>query len=117
MIAAVVFLLSAGNPELHWQLTIVMTVMMGGWCLLASKFRLGALADLLSHPILTGLLNGVAVTIIVGQLGKVLGITLDEEQVIEKIIALPGRLSEIHLLTLGISHPNVSDFNSYQNVS
>lgn len=82
--------LSAGNPELHWQLTIVMTVMMGGWCLLASKFRLGALADLLSHPILTGLLNGVAVTIIVGQLGKVLGITLDEEQVIEKIIALPG---------------------------
>lgn len=42
-------------------------------------------------------------TIIVGQLGKVLGITLDEEQVIEKIIALHGRLSEIHLLTLGIS--------------
>ncbi len=103
VIAAVVVPLSAGNPELHWQLTIVMTVMMGGWCLLASKFRLGALADLLSHPILTGLLNGVAVTIIVGQLGKVLGITLDEEQVIEKIIALPGRLSEIHLLTLGIS--------------
>ena len=103
VIAAVVVPLSAGNPELHWQLTIVMTVMMGGWCLLASKFRLGALADLLSHPILTGLLNGVAVTIIVGQLGKVLGITLDEEQVIEKIIALPGRLSEIHLLTLGIA--------------
>ena len=103
VIAAVVVPLSAGNPELHWQLTIVMTVMMGGWCLLASKFRLGALADLLSHPVLTGLLNGVAVTIIVGQLGKVLGITLDEEQVIEKIIALPGRLSEIHLLTLGIS--------------
>ncbi|HEM8096170.1 TPA: SulP family inorganic anion transporter, partial [Enterobacter roggenkampii] len=103
VIAAVVFPLSAGNPELHWQLTIIMTLMMGGWCLLASKFRLGALADLLSHPILTGLLNGVAVTIIVGQLGKVLGIKLDEAQVIEKIIALPGRLSDSHLLTVGIS--------------
>lgn len=103
VIAAVVFPLSAGNPELHWQLTIVMTLMMGGWCLLASKFRLGALADLLSHPILTGLLNGVAVTIIVGQLGKVLGITLDEAQVIEKIMALPGRLSGSHLLTIGVS--------------
>jgi MFS superfamily sulfate permease-like transporter len=45
VIAAVVFPLSAGNPELHWQLTIIMTLMMGGWCLLASKFRLGALAD------------------------------------------------------------------------
>lgn len=73
VIAAVVFPLSAGNP------------------------------DLLSHPILTGLLNGVAVTIIVGQLGKVLGIKLDEAQVIEKIIALPGRLSDSHLLTVGIS--------------
>jgi MFS superfamily sulfate permease-like transporter len=103
VIAAVVFPLSAGNPELHWQLTIIMTLMMGGWCLLASKFRLGALADLLSHPILTGLLNGVAVTIIVGQLGKVLGIKLDEAQVIEKIMALPGRLSDSHLLTVGIS--------------
>lgn len=103
VIAAVVVPLSAGNPELHWQLTIVMTLMMGGWCLLASKFRLGALADLLSHPILTGLLNGVAVTIIVGQLGKVFGIQLNEEQVIEKIIALPGRISEGHLLTFGIS--------------
>jgi MFS superfamily sulfate permease-like transporter len=38
VIAAVVFPLSAGNPELHWQLTIIMTLMMGGWCLLASKF-------------------------------------------------------------------------------
>lgn len=34
VIAAVVVPLSAGNPELHWQLTIVMTVMMGdGACL------------------------------------------------------------------------------------
>lgn len=103
VIAAVVAPLSVRNPELHWQLTIIMTLMMGGWCLLASKFRLGALADLLSHPILTGLLNGVAVTIIVGQLGKVLGIQLNETQVMEKIIALPGRISDSHLLTLGMS--------------
>jgi MFS superfamily sulfate permease-like transporter len=41
------------------------------------------------------------VTIIVGQLGKVLGIKLDEAQVIEKIMALPGRISDSHLLTLG----------------
>lgn len=53
VIAAVVVPLAAGNPELHWQLTIIMTLMMGGWCLLASKFRLGVLADQLSHPILT----------------------------------------------------------------
>ncbi|NDO82328.1 sodium-independent anion transporter [Citrobacter sp. NCU1] len=103
VIAAVVIPLAAGNPELHWQLTIVMTLMMGGWCILASQFRLGAIADLLSHPILTGLLNGVAITIIVGQLGKVMGITLNQSQVIEKIIALPGRIPDSHLLTTAIS--------------
>lgn len=103
VIAAVVTPLAAGDLELHWQLTIMMTLMMGGWCLLASKFRLGALADLLSHPILSGLLNGVAVTIMVGQLGKVLGIQLNENQLIEKIIALPGQILNSHLLTLAMS--------------
>jgi MFS superfamily sulfate permease-like transporter len=38
VIAAVVFPLSAGNPELHWQLTIIMTLMMGGGACLPVNF-------------------------------------------------------------------------------
>ncbi|MDR0805784.1 MAG: SulP family inorganic anion transporter [Enterobacteriaceae bacterium] len=103
VIAAVVTPLAAGNSELQWQLTIIMTLIMGGWCILASKFRLGALADLLSHPILTGLLNGIAVTIIVGQIGKILGIHINENQLIGKISTIPFQIMESHLPTLGIS--------------
>lgn len=103
VIAAVVTPLAAGDSSMQWQLTVIMTLMMGGWCLLASKFRLGALADLLSQPILTGLLNGVAVTIMVGQIAKILGITLQPSELIEKIIALPFLILDSHLFTVGMS--------------
>ncbi len=103
VIAAVVTPLAAGNMERHWQLTIMMTAMMGGWCLLASRFKLGALADLLSRPILSGLLNGVAITIIVDQIGKVLGFTMRPAQLIERIYALPGNLLHSDWLTMAVS--------------
>jgi len=41
----------------------------------ASLLRLGFMADFLSKPILIGYTNGIALTIIAGQLGKLLGIT------------------------------------------
>jgi MFS superfamily sulfate permease-like transporter len=40
-----------------------------------------------------------------------LGIKLDEAQVIEKIMALPGRISDSHLLTVRDITFNVSYFN------
>ncbi|MFZ1875179.1 MAG: SulP family inorganic anion transporter [Chania sp.] len=103
VIAAVVTPLAAGNTELHWQLTIVMTLMMGTWCLIASRFRLGAIADLLSRPILNGLLNGVALTIIVNQISKVLGFPSPSNELIERILALPENLLNSHWPTIGIS--------------
>jgi high affinity sulfate transporter 1 len=103
VIAAVVTPLAAGNSELHWQLTIVMTLMMGTWCLIASRFRLGAIADLLSRPILNGLLNGVALTIIVNQISKILGFPSPSNELIERILALPENLLNSHWPTMGIS--------------
>ncbi|ELM3740279.1 SulP family inorganic anion transporter [Yersinia ruckeri] len=103
VIAAVVAPLAMGNKEVHWQLTIMMTLMMGSWCLVASRFKLGALADLLSRPILTGLLNGVAITIIVDQLGKVFGFMTRSPQLIERVMALPHNLLHSHLPTVAIA--------------
>ncbi|CAI0794047.1 Probable sulfate transporter Rv1739c/MT1781 [Serratia proteamaculans] len=103
VIAAVVTPLAAGNMERHWQLTIMMTAMMGAWCLLASRFKLGALADLLSRPILSGLLNGVAITIIVDQIGKVFGFGVHPAQLSERIYALPGNLMHSDWLTMSVS--------------
>lgn len=103
VLAAVVAPLAAGNPELLWQLAIVMSFMMGCWCLIASSLKLGALSDLLSQPILTGLLNGLSITIIVDQIPKVFGYKTQTRQLIEKLIEIPYDILNSHLLTVCIS--------------
>ena len=103
VIAAVVTPLAAGDATRHWQLVMTMTAMTGFWCLIASRFKLGVFADFLSRPILMGLLNGVAITIMVGQLSKILGFTFDERYLIERVLAGSNYLAQTHLPTLAMS--------------
>lgn len=100
VIAAVVTPLAAGDSVKHWQLAVTMTAMTGFWCLIASRFKLGVLADFLSKPILMGLLNGVAMTIIVGQFSKVLGFSFDEKYLLERLGGIPTYLAQTHVPTL-----------------
>ena len=100
VIAAVVTPLAAGDSIKHWQLVVTMTAMTGFWCFVASRFKLGVLADFLSKPILMGLLNGVAITIIVGQFSKVLGFRFDEKYLLERLGGVPDYLSQTHIPTL-----------------
>lgn len=100
VIAAVVTPLAAGDSVKHWQLVITMTAMTGFWCIIASRFRLGVLADFLSKPILMGLLNGVAITIIVGQFSKVFGFTFKEKHLLERLGGITSHLSLTHVPTL-----------------
>ena len=103
VIAAVVTPLAAGDAVKHWQLVMTMTAMTGVWCLLASRFKLGVLADFLSKPILMGLINGVAITIIVGQLSKVLGVRFDETYLLEQVMSGHNYLLSAHWPTVSIS--------------
>lgn len=100
VIAAAIIPLAKGDPDTLWQLAIIMTLMTGVWCLIAGHFKLAAFADFLSQPILQGLLNGVAATIIAGQIGNVLGVSGLPSQLIERLIALPGKLHLVHFPTL-----------------
>jgi MFS superfamily sulfate permease-like transporter len=54
----------------------------------------GPIADLLSKPILVGYLAGVAVTMIVGQLGKLTRVTVDGGSIVAEVVSfiahLPG---------------------------
>ncbi|MEQ5284800.1 SulP family inorganic anion transporter [Providencia huaxiensis] len=100
VIAAAVAPLAMGDETVRWQLIIVMSFMTGVWCLIAARFRLGTFADFLSRPILQGLLNGVALTIIVSQISKVFGITTLPSGFIERLIAFSLALVETHIPTL-----------------
>ncbi|HCM61357.1 MAG TPA: sodium-independent anion transporter [Morganella sp. (in: Bacteria)] len=100
VIAAAIIPLAKGDPDTLWQLAIIMTLMTGVWCLIAGHFKLAAFADFLSQPILQGLLNGVAATIIAGQIGNVLGVSGLPSPLIERLFALPGKLHLVHFPTL-----------------
>ncbi|MCW2254578.1 high affinity sulfate transporter 1 [Providencia alcalifaciens] len=103
VIAAAVSPLAMGDDTIRWQLIIVMSLMTGVWCLIAARFRLGTFADFLSRPILQGLLNGVALTIILSQLGKIFGITSLPSDFIERLIAFPTAFLDTDIPTLLMS--------------
>ncbi|HAT8504361.1 TPA: STAS domain-containing protein [Vibrio vulnificus] len=103
VIAAVVTPLAAGDATKHWQLVMTMTAMTGMWCVLASRLKLGIWADFLSRPILLGLLNGVALTIIVGQFAKVVGWKYEQRYLLERLWEAPQRLADLHWPTLALS--------------
>ncbi|WP_051304974.1 SulP family inorganic anion transporter [Chitinilyticum litopenaei] len=91
--------IAAGNAELYVSLSVSLALLTGTFCLLASRFRLGFLADFLSPPILAGFLNGVAISIAVGQLGKLFGFAFTADGLIERLLELPLALLQAHPLT------------------
>jgi high affinity sulfate transporter 1 len=103
VIAAVVAPLAMGDPLLRWQLVIITTLLIGGWCIVAARLHLGALADLLSRPILMGLLNGISITIIIDQCAKVAGFKYQTMEFIERVYSLPSYITQIHIPTLLVS--------------
>ncbi|WP_432723343.1 SulP family inorganic anion transporter [Jeongeupia wiesaeckerbachi] len=103
MIAATLTPLAVPGSEEYMGLAVSLTLMAGLFCMLASRFRLGFLADFLSRPILAGLLNGVAINIIIGQLGKISGLTLAGKDVIGQLLSLLEQLGRIHAPTLALS--------------
>ncbi|MFJ9037215.1 SulP family inorganic anion transporter [Streptomyces sp. NPDC102406] len=81
MIAATVLPLIAadGDPERAVALASVLALMVGAITLLAGVARLGFIADLISKPTMIGYMNGLALTILVGQLPKLFGFSTDAE--------------------------------------
>ena len=62
LIAAAVGPLAARNSDVYVSLSMALAFLAGVFCILASWFRLGVLADFLSKPILVGFLNGMAIS-------------------------------------------------------
>ena len=102
MVAAAVAPLAAGNAEHYVSLSVTLAFCTGLFCIMASFFRLGALADFLSRPILVGFLNGVAISIILGQIGKLFGFGLKSDRIIPRLLEFLSKLEFTHLPTLAV---------------
>src|SRR3954468_709888 len=81
MIAATILPLVAagGDPDRAVALAGMLALMVAAIMIVAGLGKLGFIADLLSRPTMVGYLNGLAVTIIIGQLPKLLGFKVDAD--------------------------------------
>jgi high affinity sulfate transporter 1 len=76
MIAAVIVPLAAGDPNRTVALAGCLALFTGAMCVLAGIAHLGFITELLSKPIRYGYMNGIALTVLVGQLPKLFGFSV-----------------------------------------
>jgi high affinity sulfate transporter 1 len=77
VILAVVFPLSDGDAMRAVALASMMAVVSGLVCVLIGVLRLGFVTELLSKPIRYGYMNGIALTVLISQLPKLFGFSID----------------------------------------
>ena len=89
MIAATLVPLVAADGSSQTAVTYAsaLALMVGAITVLAGVFKLGFVADLLSKPTQIGYMNGLALTILVSQLPKLFGFSVDADGLIDESVA------------------------------
>lgn len=77
VILGVVLPLSGGDPHRAIAVAGMMAVVSGTVCILAGVARLGFVTELLSKPIRYGYMNGIALTVLISQLPKLFGFSIE----------------------------------------
>ena len=85
----------ASGTEEWIAMTAALAIMTGVFLVIGGLLRLGVLADFLSRPVLDGFVVGVAITVVVGQLDKMLGYEAGETELefIPEVLALLSDLA------------------------
>jgi len=88
VILAVIAPLAAGDPERAIALASAMAIVSGIVCIAAGLGRLGFVTELLSKPIRYGYMNGIALTVLLSQLPKLLGFSAKAEGPLSQALAI-----------------------------
>ena len=86
MIAATILPLigSGGDPKKAIAIASLLALIVAAIMILAATAKLGFIADLLSNPTMIGYMNGLALTILIGQLPKLFGFSIDADNLIQE---------------------------------
>jgi sulfate permease, SulP family len=103
MTATAVAPLALGDPVRHAALAAGLALVVGVICLIGGLLRAGALADLLSQPVLVGYMAGIAVIMIIGQLGAVTGVPMEGGSPPAEVASFLSGLAGAHLPTVALA--------------
>jgi high affinity sulfate transporter 1 len=102
LVAAAVAPLAGSDANLYVSLSVTLAFLAGILCIGASFLKLGALADFLSKPILVGFLNGIALSILLGQIGKLFGFPMASGGIVPRLVEFASKLGLTHWPTLAV---------------
>ena len=88
VILGVVLPLSDGDPVRAATLAGMMAIVSGTVCILAGIVRLGFVTELLSKPIRYGYMNGIALTVLISQLPKLFGFSIESKGPLRSLWAI-----------------------------
>ena len=94
VILGIVVPLSGGDPVRAVTLAGMMAIVSGTVCILAGLARLGFVTELLSKPIRYGYMNGIALTVLISQLPKLFGFSIESEGPLRSLWAIADAILE-----------------------
>ena len=101
LVASSLAAVGAGSDPARWlALATMQAIMIGAIQLTAGVARVGFIADFIPKSVITGFLNGMALIIIVSQLGKISGINLTQEDFFPRIWEFYNKIHQFHQPTL-----------------
>ena len=98
--AAIVPLMVTDDPATAVALAGMLAIMVGLIEIGLGLGKLGFIADLLSKEVQVGYMNGLAITIFVGQLPKLFGFSTDADTFIQEVKAFFSNLDQTNVTTL-----------------
>jgi sulfate permease, SulP family len=94
--------LAGGDTGRYAALSAAFALVTAAVLVVAGLLRLGAIADLVSKPVMTGFLFGLGMTIAIGQLPKVLGVPDGDGNFFPRLVDLVDDLDAIHWWTAAV---------------
>ncbi len=102
MSASVVADLAGGDGAAYIAFTAALALIVGLMLVAAGVARLGFISDFLATSVVTGFIVGLSITIIVGQLPKILGVPGLSGSLPEQVVQLIGELPDTDPATLAV---------------
>jgi high affinity sulfate transporter 1 len=103
LVAAAVLPLAVAGSANAAGLAAMLALMVAVCFAAAWLLRLGWIADYFSRPVLIGYIHGVAVVLVIGQLGKLLGLSIDAKDPLPQLWEVIKELGSVSSATVAVS--------------
>ncbi|MDT8279227.1 MAG: sulfate permease [Erythrobacter sp.] len=105
MTASAVGVIAAPGTAEYWEAAVTLAALSGVMLAVLGLLRLGFLANLLSHPVISGFISASGILIATSQLKHILGVKAGGETWPEMLSGLAGALGDSNLATISVGVP------------